>query len=260
MEEGGGHSRASRDAQPPDPCRCDGEDFAHLGPRPGKGGKSWVIYSLAVGVTLLQTFSDSWEDNSPELGPLWGGGARPPRSPSVSLCKALSSSPRSPLLPVDRQAGGSLHQRRGSAEVCFSESCSAPGVRGTLCLMEGARVSEGHHAEVITPPKPPPSASKGTRCSEPSQGDPDSSPPRKLLRVFLLRNEKGDLTDMLGLCSGIRSRSPRCSVFTGSVMWTERPRRTDRQTDRCQAASRGSGVYSGAQHRGGGTRGASPRQ
>lgn len=70
-------------------------------------------------------------------------------------------------------------------------------------------------------------------------------PPGKLLRVFLPRNKKGSLTDMLGLCSGIRSQSPRCSVFTGSVMWTERPRRTDRQMDRRQAASRGLGVYSG---------------
>lgn len=100
MEEGGGHSRASRDAQPPDPCPCDGEDFAHLGPRHGKGGKSWVIYSLAVGVTILQTFSDSWEDNSPEPGPLWGGGLvhhGPPPLPCARLC---------PLPLVTPAAGG----------------------------------------------------------------------------------------------------------------------------------------------------------
>lgn len=213
MEEGGGHSRASRDAQPPDPCRCDGEDFAHLGPCPGKGGKSWVIYSLAVGVTLLQTFSDSWEDNSPELGPLWGGGARPPRSPSVSLCKALSSSPRSPLLPVDRQAGGSLHQRRGSAEVCFSESCSAPGVRGTLCLTEGARVSEGHHAEVITPPNPRHQPPRGPDALSQARETRTPVPPGSSFVCFSCATRRGILQTCLAYAqeSGPGAHGARCS-------------------------------------------------
>lgn len=67
-------SRANHDFHSPDPCPHDGEVFAHLGPHHGKGGKSWVTYLLAVGMTVLQTqpFSDSCKDNSPELGPLGG--------------------------------------------------------------------------------------------------------------------------------------------------------------------------------------------
>lgn len=38
--------RVSLGAQPPDPCPRDGEDFAHLSPHRGKGGRSWVTFWL----------------------------------------------------------------------------------------------------------------------------------------------------------------------------------------------------------------------
>lgn len=91
-------SRENRDAHSPDPCPHDGEVFAHLGPHHGKGGKSWVTYLLAVGVTVLQTqpFSDSCEDNSPELGPLGGGLVPrvPPPFPRAWHCPLPPGHPR----------------------------------------------------------------------------------------------------------------------------------------------------------------------
>lgn len=114
--------------------------------------------------------------------------------------------------------------------MCCSESCSAPGVQGAPCLVEGARVSEGHHAEVITPPKPPPSASKGTRCSEPSQGDPDSSPPWEAPSCVSPAQREGESYRHAWLM--LRNPVPEPTVLgVHGLCDVDREAKEDRQTD-----------------------------